>query len=154
MSTGERTTPTGGVLAAPPDRPSPIGSRRARPAAPDRIPLLAAIRTGGAPIPGEPVDTSFAEPTQTPAAHAAGAAPSSGEGRDDADPDRGAHRSARGSASARESGSAGEAGSSDGSGVPGGSSGIVVEPRAARGGTGGVAVIGICLLYTSDAADE
>lgn len=81
--TGERSIQPGGPAAAPPDRPAPPGpapgSRRARPAVPDRIPLPeATIRTGSAPIPGEPVDTSFAEPTQTPAAQAAGAAPYSG----------------------------------------------------------------------------
>ncbi|GAB2654078.1 hypothetical protein GCM10027271_10590 [Saccharopolyspora gloriosae] len=81
--TGERSTSNGGPAAAPPDRPAPPGpapgSRRTRPAVPDRIPLPeATIRTGSAPIPGEPVDTSFAEPTQTPAAQAAGAAPYSG----------------------------------------------------------------------------
>ncbi|MCX2731313.1 DUF2339 domain-containing protein [Saccharopolyspora sp. NFXS83] len=81
--TGERSIQRGGHAAAPPDRPEPPGpapgSRRARPAVPDRIPFPeATIRTGSAPVPGEPVDTSFAEPTQTPAAQAAGAAPHSG----------------------------------------------------------------------------
>ncbi|MFR9730572.1 DUF2339 domain-containing protein [Saccharopolyspora sp. MS10] len=70
--TGERV-PTGGRSAAPPGRPAPPGPEPGgRPEA--------VVRTGPAPLPGEPVDTSFAEPTQTPAARAAGAAPRPGPG--------------------------------------------------------------------------
>lgn len=56
---------TGDDMIEDDDRPS----RR-----PDRLPPPTAA-SGPAPLPGEPVDTSFAEPTQTPAAQAAGAAP-------------------------------------------------------------------------------
>lgn len=70
--TGQDTQPerTGTPPEHPPKQRQPV---------PDKLPPpTAAVDTGPAPLPGEPVDTSFAEPTQTPAAQAAGAAPYQG----------------------------------------------------------------------------